>query len=463
MKMNSAESAPSRRVLRLRGAPNPRQEEFLRAGQKYVAYGGARGGGKSWALRRKCVILAMTCPGIRILLVRRTLPELRENHLLPLMGELGKYVRYISGERAFVFPGGSRLRLGYCADESDTAQYQGQEYDVVCMDEGTQFTEYQFTCLNACLRGGLSGMPKRFYITCNPGGVGHAWVKRLFIDRDYRAGERAEEYAFIPARVRDNEFLMKNDPGYLRQLESLPDELRRAWLDGEWDAFAGQFFSEFNRRTHVCRPFEIPRGWKRIFSADYGLDMLAGLWVALSEEGTAYVYREIYRSDLIVSEAARAILALEAPGEEIALRLAPPDLWGRTRDSGAAVTELFARGGVCFCRANNDRIQGWMALREWLRAPDGAPKLKIFETCANLIRTLPMLRFDSRCVNDAATQPHEPTHAPDALRYFASSQPPPRGREPGGEAFGGGRPGYPPRGAGLSGEITREYMLGAWR
>ena len=422
--MKTQNQRPEARRLELPGEPSARQREFLRARERYVAYGGARGGGKSWALRRKCVILALGFPGIRILLLRRTLQELRENHTLPLRAELGRLVRYSAGQKAFLFPGGSRLKLGYCDDSSDVTQYQGQEYDVIAMDEGTQFTEYQFECLKACLRGGRPGYPKRFYITCNPGGVGHAWVKRLFIDRQYRPGENPADYAFIPARVTDNDYLMRTNPGYLRQLESLPEEMKKAWLYGEWDAFAGQFFSEFSRDIHVCRPFPLPEGWTRYYVNDYGLDMLAGLWIAVSPEGRAYVYREIYRPGLVASDAARAALSCEEPGERVALRLAPPDLWGRGRDSGLSVAELFAREGIRFCRADNDRVQGWMALREWLKpmaGPDGrrTARMRIFQNCVNLIRTLPLLQFDHRNPNDCANEPHELTHAPDALRYFA--------------------------------------------
>lgn len=441
--MGETKSKAKNRLL-LPGEPSERQREFLRAGGRYVAYGGARGGGKSWALRRKCVILALGFPGIRILLLRRTLQELRENHTLPLRAELGRWVRYSAEQKAFIFPGGSRLKLGYCDDDSDVTQYQGQEYDVIAMDEGTQFTEYQFECLKACLRGGRPGYPKRFYITCNPGGVGHAWVKRLFIDRQYRPGENPAEYTFIPARVTDNAYLMRTNPDYLRQLESLPEEMKKAWLYGEWDAFAGQFFPEFSRELHVCRPFPLPADWERYYVNDYGLDMLAGLWIAVSPQGRAVVYREIYRSGLVASEAARAVLASEEAGEPIALRLAPPDLWGRSRDSGLSVVELFAREGVRFCRADNNRVPGWMALREWLKpvtGPDGGKtaRMRIFANCVNLIRTLPLLRFDRKNPNDCANEPHELTHAPDALRYFAGMRrpgwarpaPPPGSRQAG--------------------------------
>lgn len=443
----------TRDVVELSGRPSPRQEEFLRAATKYVAYGGARGGGKSWALRRKCILLALEYPGIRILLLRRTLQELRENHTLPLRRELDGFANYSAEEKAFYFPNESRLKLGYLENDGDVNQYQGQEYDVICMDEGTQFSEFQFTCLNACLRGGQPRHPKRFYITCNPGGVGHAWVKRLFIDHGYRTGEDERDYTFIPARVFDNDFLMKTDPGYLKQLESLPEELRRAWLYGEWDVFAGQFFTEFDRELHVARPFELAKDFLRYFVIDYGLDMLAGLWIAVSPGGKAYVYREIYRPGLVVSAAADAIKACEDGGEDIFVRLAPPDLWGRAKDSGRSVIEIFAENGLYFCRASNDRRQGWMALREWLRSVRGpggelSTRLGIFESCQNLIRTLPLLQYDKKDGTDAALEPHELTHAPDALRYFAAWRP---FGEEGEQAVPGGP------------KITRDYLMGVWR
>lgn len=406
--------------------PNPRQKEFFLAKSRFVAYGGARGGGKSWAVRKKALLMGANYPGIRMLLLRRTFPELKENHILPLQGELKGLATYKEVDKAFSFANGSRLKFGYCDSERDVLQYQGQEYDVIFLDEATQFTEYQFNTLTACIRG-ANPFPKRMYLTCNPGGVGHEWVKRLFIDRDYRGSEKGEDYTFIPARVYDNQALMGQDPGYVAMLENLPEDLRRAWLEGDWNVFAGQFFTEWREETHVCEPFPIPGHWRRYFAMDYGLDMLAGYFIALDEGGRAWVYREVYQPDLIISEAARAILKA-AEGESVESWLAPPDMWNRRQDTGKSVAEIFAEHGIPLTRAQNDRVTGWLDMKEWLK-PRGEETrwaaLTVFRSCKNLIRCIPLLQFDERRPNDVATQPHEITHAPDAIRYFVAGRPVP--------------------------------------
>lgn len=246
---------PADRLLAF--APNDKQRLFFTARERYVAYGGAGGGGKSWAVRVKAVLLALYYPGIRVLVVRRSYAELEENHVRPMQTVLDGIALYRDRDKTFSFPAGSRIRFGYCDNEGDVLRYQGQEFDCVFLDEATQLTEFQFQTFKGCLRG-VNDFPKRMYITCNPGGVGHAWVKRLFIDRDFRAGEDPGDYVFIPAGVRDNRVLMEKDPEYVRRLESLPYALRKAWLEGSWDVFAGQFFTEWDRRLHVCRPFSVP-------------------------------------------------------------------------------------------------------------------------------------------------------------------------------------------------------------
>ena len=400
--------------------PNPKQMEFFLARARFVAYGGARGGGKSWAIRQKAKLLALHYPGIRILLLRRTFPELRENHILPLCSELNGVARYKENDKAFTFYNSSRLIFGYCAGEGDVTQYQGQEYDIIFLDEATQFTEYQFSALTACLRG-ANPFPKRMYLTCNPGGVGHGWVKRLFVDRAFKPGEDPGDYVFIPARAADNPALIQADPGYLNMLNNLPDGLRQAWRDGSWEVFAGRYFPEFSKQTHVVSPRTLPPDWRRYRVFDYGLDMLACYWAAIDPQGRIWVYRELCQSGMIVSEAAKAIREMTPPVERIRCTVAPPDLWSAQKDSGRTMAELFAANGVALVKASNSRVQGWMAMKEFLKQrADGAPGLVIFPDCQRLIRDLEVVQHDRKNPSDVAGTPHEYTHSPDAIRYLCA-------------------------------------------
>lgn len=417
---------------KLPGVPNEKQAQFFLSAVKYTAYGGARGGGKSWAVRRKAALLCFRYAGIKVLIIRRTLPELRENHTKPLQTELipsGRVI-YNDTHKCFYFKNGSSISLGYCDNESDTLRYQGQEYDIIALDEATQLSEFQFNIFKACLRG-ANLFPKRIYITCNPGGVGHAWVKRLFIDRDFRAGEQAEEHRFIAASVYDNKALLESDSEYLSQLESLPYELREAWLNGRWDVFAGQYFSEFERGTHTIEHRTPEKDSVHYVAIDYGLDMFAALFVAVERSGRAYVYDEIYEKNLIVSEAAGRLSERAGQHGVHPLYIAPSDLWSRQKDSGRTVCDLFADGGIYLTRLTSARVEGWLALKEWLKpgffaGEDGIAEKRsamvISARCVNLIRCLPLLLHDEHEPSDAATQPHEITHAPDALRYFAAYQ-----------------------------------------
>ena len=401
----------------LAGTPQKKQLEFFMKKTKYVAYGGARGGGKSWALRRKLVLMCARFSGISVLLIRRTYAELRDNHIRVLLAELKDIAVYTDTHKTFEFPNGSRIRLGYLDNENDTSRYQGQEYDVIAIDEATQLTEYQFQTLKGCLRGNNS-FPKRIYLTCNPGGVGHGWVKRLFIDREYRDGEYEEDYAFIPAKVYDNEVLLKSNPDYLGQLKSLPKGLKEAWLDGSWDGFEGQFFKEFDENVHISESFRTEGTVRRYCAMDYGLDMLACVFVAVDENGCAYVYDEIHESGLIVSEAANAILEKSAGVSEF---IAPSDLWSRQKDSGKSIAELFMDNGIYLSKLKVGRVESWLALKEYLKTDEsGKPGIVIMKNCTNLIRCMPLLLYDKNKPGDASTEPHGITHITDALRYFAA-------------------------------------------
>ena len=410
-------------------SPNDKQRQFFESTARYTAYGGARGGGKSWAMRLKLVLLALGYDGIQILLLRRTLGELRENHLFPLLSLLDGAAKYCSTEKEFRFPNGSRIRLGYCDTENDVLQFQGQAYEVIGLEEATHFTEKQFSALTESNRwSGNMKVPfrPRMYFTCNPGGVGHDWVKRLFVDRRYRENENPDDYVMIRSLVFDNTFLMEHNPDYVQTLMALPDARKKAMLYGDWNSFEGAFFPEFDYDKHTCEEFDVPKEWMKFRALDYGLDMTACLWVAVSGDGTLYVYRELYEPDRILSEAGRRIADSSPGGEAIRYTVASPDLWNRRQDSGRSGIDILSSHGIRhLVRADNSRIPGWRLLREYLRiGENGRPRLVIFRCCRNLIRTLPLLRFDENVIEDAADTPHELTHAPEALRYAVMSRVP---------------------------------------
>lgn len=405
------------------GKPNPKQRKFLKAKTRYVGYGGARGGGKSWSIRAKAIALAYKHAGIKILIIRRTYQELQSNHIDPLRSILYGAVTYSEKNKLMVFPNGSTIKFGYLKSDSDVLQYQGIEYDVVFIDEATHFTEHHFTIFKACVRG-VNKFPKRIYVTCNPGGVGHEWVKRLFVDRRFKPEENPDDYSFIQATVYDNEVLMKVDPEYEHQLKELPENLREAWLYGNWDMFVGQYFTMWDEKIHVSHPFIIPRHWRRYVTMDYGRDMFACYFIAVDEKGKAYVYKEIYQNNLIVSEAIET-LKVAMGNDRIEMFMAPPDLWNTQSMTGKSTAEAFAEAGIPLYKASNDRINGWYDLSEWLKVKDGDTNLTIFNYCHNLIRCLPLLQFDEKNPNDIAKEPHEYTHGPDALRYWCAGRPVP--------------------------------------
>lgn len=402
------------------GVAQPKQKEFFMATAKYVAFGGARGGGKSWSVREKAKRLALKWAGIKILIIRKTYTDLRDNHILPLKADLPEAVApYKEADKSFCFINGSRIKCSYFASDSDAMQYQGQEYDVIFLEEATQFSETVFNVLKACLRG-ANAFPKRMYLTCNPDGIGFMWVKRLFVTREYEKGEKPEEFVFIQSLVDDNEILMKMNPDYVNQLDSLPEGMRERWRYGSWDVAEGQYFPEFRRTLHVCEPFPIPTEWRRWRAFDYGLDRLACMWVAMDSARNVYVYKELCESNLPISEAARRMLDMTTEDEDIYATLAPPDMWGRSQETGRSKAQIFYESGLTLTKSSNDREAGWLAIKELLKTDaNGEARLHIFSNCRELIKCLPALLRDEKRPTDCATEPHDITHAPDALRYFA--------------------------------------------
>lgn len=401
------------------------QRQFFQSRKLYTCYGGARGGGKSWAVRTKAVGGALNWPGIKILIIRRTYRDMENSLITPLVKlvpqEVGTYNRTMN---MVFFINGSTIKFGHLPNYGATVEgeYQGQEFDWIFIDEATQFTESEFRGIGGCLRG-VNDIPKRMYLTCNPGGVGHQWVKRLFIDKKYRENENPDDYCFIPAKWSDNTDLMASSPAYRNMLDNLPENIRKAHRDGDWNALAGQYFSEFQIGLHTCEAFTIPKEWKRYRAFDYGLDCFACLWVAVDFSGRCYVYREVAASGLVVSDAAATALGCTGPDERVEYTIAPPDMWSTTKDTGKTMAQIFTENGLGLVRGNNSRVQGWLNVKELMKIwPDKKPGIIIFNDCRGLIDDLQALQFDDRNPSDVAKEPHDITHRPDALRYFCQSR-----------------------------------------
>ena len=409
--------------MRLKLSVTKKQKKFIDAREGEVLFGGAAGGGKSYGQVVDALLFALTYPRSKQLILRRTYAELDKSLIRTA---LSLYPRDIftlnASSHTGKFKNGSTIDFGYCAGENDVYQYQSAEYDIIRFDELTHFTEMQYVYLISRVRGANS-YPKQIKSSTNPGGIGHSWVKERFVDPSAAgepfSGEGGMSRIFIPSLVDDNSFLMQSDPGYKERLLNLPERERRALLLGDWNIFDGQYFSEFSVARHVCTPFEIPAGWRKYRTVDYGLDRLAVLWLAIAPDGKIFLYREYCESNLPISEAARAITDRTPHGEDIYATLAPPDLFSRSQETGKTKSGIFAECGVHFTKTSNDRECGWLALKELLRDTGDGPRLKIFNTCTEIIRCLPALSVDRVRPTDCATEPHNITHAPDALRGFA--------------------------------------------
>ena len=422
-------------------APNEKQRRFLLDRHRHIAYGGARGGGKSWAVRTKAKLLALRYAGIKLLIVRRTLRELQNNHIDPLRQELAGVAKYKAADKRFEFPNGSVLTFGYCACDGDLGQSQGAEYDVVFLDEAGQLQKAWIDAINACVRG-TNGFPKRTYYTLNPGGPSHGYFKRLFIDRRFEPGEREDTYSFVQALVTDNRVLLERQPDYLQQLETLPPKLREAWLHGSWDVYEGQFFEDFRdvpehyrdrRWTHVIEPFVPDKGWTVCRSYDFGYGKpFSCAWWAVDYDGVLYRILELYGCTRTPNEGVKWTpdrqfaeirrIETEHPwlkGREIT-GVADPAIWDASR--GESVAQTAARYGVYFSPGDNERIAGWMQCHYRLQFDEnGYPRMYVFRNCRAFIRTVPLMLYSQTRPEDLDTALED--HVCDEWRYFCMSRP----------------------------------------
>ena len=428
------------------GTPNAKQRAAMLDKHRHIAYGGARGGGKSWFIRVKAILMCLKYPGIKIKIIRRTFPELLENHIEPIcemlkVGTDKALATYNVSNKLLRFPNGSKIRFGYCNNDNDVRIYQGMESDIVFIEEATQLPEDWIKAIAASVRG-TNSFPKRVYYTCNPGGIGHAYIKRLFVDRQFLDNEHPEDYSFIQALVYDNDVLMKSDPDYLRMLESQPEARRKAWMDGSWDVYEGQAFPEFRNQpdhyqdrkwTHVIEGFPIPQTWKVYRGFDYGYTKpFAVGWWAIDHDGRTYKFKEWYGCtkqpntglQITPQEIAAGIKEREETDPQLKGRIiygiADPAIWQAT--TGESIAEMMERAGVYFGKGDHTRLAGKMQMHYRLAFDeDGFPMAYIFKDCKETIRTLPLLIYDEKHTEDIDTDGED--HIYDSDRYVLMEHP----------------------------------------
>lgn len=428
--------------MELRIALQPKQRRFLETIEEkpVTFYGGAKGGGKSKGLQLIMLLRRFKYAGSTGAIFRRTFPELEGNHIRPLFQAFPQLREYWNeGKKLLSLPNGSTLQFCHCSNEADIDLYQGREFHDLAIDEAGQWTEAMFRKLLGSNRSSRPGVRARALLTGNPGGVGHGWLKRIFIERRFNERERPQDYAFIQALVDDNAALVDNDPDYVHRLDAEPNEaLRRAYRFGDWNIFAGQFFQEISRDVHFIKPFPIPVHWNRFGAYDFGYNHPAAFgWFANDEDGNTYLYRELVRAGMRVDQFAKELNKHEDTAQCYPI-VAGHDCWtmkGVLKDTAQppTVAEEFITHGISLKRAVIDRIQGASQLRSYLahqnRPPHNKPRFYIFENCPITFDCLSRMIHDPDRVEDVlkidATEgdPLSGDDAYDMVRYGLMSRP----------------------------------------
>jgi hypothetical protein len=405
------------------------QTDFLAASETDVLYGGAAGGGKSYAMLVDPLRFAHR-GAHRALILRRSMPELRE--LIDKSRELYPKAfpgcKYKEVEKLWNFPSGAKIEFGFLERDADVYRYQGQAYSWIGFDEIThQATEFSWNYLASRLRTTDPEIVPYMRCTANPGGVGAHWVKKRYITpsppNESFKGEDGLSRKFIPARLDDNPYLA-HDGRYEQMLKALPPTQRRQLLEGDWEVAEGAAFTEFDRNIHIIDPFEIPIHWDRTKGIDYGYaSESACVWGAIDrDDNTLIIYRELYRKGLLATDLAFILTEMELNDPMSVSGVLDTACWNRTGQTGPTVGETLTKAGHKLRRADKNRVAGKIQIHEYLKVQQsGRPKLQIFNTCPNLIRELQSIPLDKNNPEDVDT--HAPDHAYDALRYLIMSRP----------------------------------------
>lgn len=424
--------------------PHPgRQTEVLRYRVFELLYGGARGGGKTDA-----GIIFMIDDDYylneyyRGLVIRKNADDLTDwvDRAERIYSKLG--ARKVGNPAVFVFPSGAKIKTGHLHDKDSYTKYQGHEYQKMLIEELTQIArELEYLMLVASCRSTVPGLVPQIFATTNPTGKGHSWVKNRFVKVNGKkmAGkvwvpkDTGRPRLFFPATIEDNPTLVKNDPGYILFLNGLPEHLRKAWRDGDWDVGAGQFFDTWREEVHEIKAFTIPETWPRYISFDYGYAKQSAVyWHAVNPATrTVYTYRELYVTHHTYIQLAVSIARMTPNEEKIEWAVADNSIWAATQESGKSGAEIMSeyfdsvKWNLMLAPANKgkgSRVRGWNLMREYIRPiPDRTghmtAKWYVFKNdCPNLCRTMKDIMFDENNIEDLDTDGED--HAQDSCRYF---------------------------------------------
>lgn len=411
----------------------PKQDDFLNDRSKYKLIGGAQGGGKSHACRMEGFRTNEMLPRLKGLVMRRSRGEAIKNFVNPLLeetriinedGTSKPYLQWKSSQNKIVFPNGSTIDIGFCETAEDVEKYRGLEYDWICIEELTQWNFDWWRKIMTALRTKNIRIRPFFFGSTNPGGVGHGWVKRLWIKREYIENENPEDYGMTRCGIYDNPILMELDPDYLPSLLSLPDKERRARLEGDWDVFEGQYFTEWRHDIHVVRAFVPVNGVRRrIVCLDYGYSPhpSAVYWMAQMNTGHVVKYREICETKLRYDQLAAKIAAMTGEGEEISAVVADPSVASKESEDGNTFDAAFKAVGLTVVPGNNKRIEGWNLMHKYL-TPFEDPNtgrlvswLTVTDNCTKFINNIAEQIHDAVRVEDMNTKGFD--HPYDACRY----------------------------------------------
>ena len=394
-------------------------------GPEWLALGGKRGPGKSHAAMGQAALDdCQRVAGLKVLFLRKVMKTAAES-LEDLVRRLCAYTAHRQTADQIEFPNGSRILLGGFKDERDIDKYLGIEYDVILIEECTQLSEKKKDAIRGSLRSSKADWRPRIYMTTNADGPGLMWFKRMFVEPMRAGNEKVTRFFDVTQIV--NPFANRE---YAEWLDTLTGPLRKAWRDGDWDAFAGMSFPDWNHERHILKyenQFELPRHWPKWRAEDWGLaaPFCCGWFAKNPDTGQVHLYREHYEAGLTTKQQAEVIITGTPPEELEAIKItyADPSLWSRKEQEGKITTteQEMRRYGIPLTKGDNNRLAGMRKVHNILAdLPTGDPGLMVWENCKHTIEQMESLSADPHNPEDVDTDQED--HAFDMLKYGLTNE-----------------------------------------